>query len=151
MYLFLHCTARDAPNLFLPDINVVLMSRAYYRTQGPGADPGKGAERGQVRPVVSRGGYKIFHKGRLRPAIRNAGGWGGGGGGGVRFRSDTKNGGGGGGGGGVRRFRSDTKSGRGLFSRRGGGALYERAGCNPPPPLDPPLCKFITFAQAEIV
>ena len=32
--LILHCTARDAPNLFPPDINVLLISRVYYyRTQ----------------------------------------------------------------------------------------------------------------------
>ena len=40
----------------------------------------------------SRGGYRIFQKGGLRPAIRKAGG------GAVRFRPDTKKRGGGGGG-----------------------------------------------------
>ena len=78
--------------------------------------------------ALFRGGYRVFQKGGLRPAIRNAekGGWGGVGGGAVRFRPDTKSGGGGvlsasgpirkaegvgGGGGTVRRFRPDTKSG----------------------------------------
>ena len=62
--------------------------------------------------MYGRGRYRIFQKGGLRPAIRNAG-WGG-----VRFRSDTKSGGGGGGGRGegAVRFRPDTKSG-------GGGAV----------------------------
>ena len=59
---------------------------------------------------VCRGGHRIFQKGGLRPAIRNAGGGGGGGGGGVRFRPDTTSVGGGGGGA-VRRFRPDTKAG----------------------------------------
>ena len=112
----------------------------------------------------SRGGYRVFQKGGLRPAIRNAGGGGGGGGCAVRFRPDTKSGVGGGG---AARFRPDTKSGgrgccplqaryekrgegvlsasgpirkagkgEGLFSRRGGVTIYERGGCNPqtPPP-----------------
>ena len=52
----------------------------------------------QGTKTLNRGGYRVFQKGGLRPAIRNAGG-GGGGGGAVRFRPDTKSGGGGGGGG----------------------------------------------------
>ena len=43
MYLFLYSTARDAPNLFPPDINVVLMSRVNYWTQAEA----KVAERGR--------------------------------------------------------------------------------------------------------
>ena len=60
-----------------------------------------------VHIYISRGGYRVFQKGGLRPAIQNAGG-----GGAVRFRPDTKSGGRGGGGGGQR-FRPDTKSGEG--------------------------------------
>ena len=60
-------------------------------------NPRRGTE-----PDVCRGGYSIFQKVGLRPAIRKAGGRGGGGGGGgaVRFRPgpDTKSGGGEGGG-----------------------------------------------------
>ena len=67
-----------------------------------------------------RGGYRIFQKGGLRPAIRKAGG----GGGGVRFRSDTKSGGGVGGG--AVRFRPDTKSGGG----GGGGEGDPQLGTN---------------------
>ena len=106
------------------------------------------------RETALRGGYRVFQKGGLRPAMRNAGG-GGGGGGAVRFRPDTKSGGGG-----AVHLRPDTKSevggggvlsgasgpiqkagkGEGLFSRRGGVTIYERGGCNPQtPPLDPPL------------
>ena len=61
----------------------------------------------------SRGGYRIFQKGGLRPAIRKAGG------GAVRFRPDTKKRGGGGGGGAVS-FRPDTKS------WGGGGAVKQK-------------------------
>ena len=73
--------------------------------------------------LQSRGGYRVFQKGGLRPAIRNAGGWGGWGGGAVRFRPDMKSGGGGGGGllptsgpiqkaggGGAVHFKPDMKS-----------------------------------------
>ena len=62
---------------------------------------------------VGGGGDAVY----LTPAIRKAEVWGGGGGA-------------------VRRFSPDTKSGEwgGLLSRRGGGTLYERGGCNPQPP-----------------
>ena len=72
-----------------------------------------------------------FLKGGLRPAIRNAGG-GGGGGGAFHSRPDTKSGGGGGGG--VLSGASGPIQKAGLFSRRGGVAIYEREGCNPQPP-----------------
>ena len=89
-----------------------------------------------------RGGYRIFQKGGLRSAIRDAGGrGGGGGGGGAHFRSDTKSRG-------VLavHLRPDTKSGGGgpeggtggLLSRRGGGTLYKRGDCNPQTPPPPP-------------
>ena len=62
----------------------------------------------------NRGAYRIFQKGRLRPAVRNAGG--------VSASGPIRKAGGGvgGGGGGAIRFRPDTKSGGGLLSRRGG-------------------------------
>ena len=119
----------------------------------------------QGTKTLNRGGYRVFQKGGLRPAIRNAGG----GGGGVLSASGPIRKAGGGGGGGAVHLRPDTKSGGGmlsgasgpiqnagkgggeggLFSRRGGVTIYERGGCNPqtppppppPPRLDPPLLK----------
>ena len=70
----------------------------------------------QGTKTLNRGGYRVFQKGGLRPAIRNAGG--GGGGGAVRFRPDTKSGGGG-----AVHLRPDTKSGGG-----GGGMLSGASG-----------------------
>ena len=61
----------------------------------------------------TRDGYRVFQKGGLRPAIRNAGGGGGGGGGLSALNPTRKVGPGGGGGGGADRFRPDTKSGGG--------------------------------------
>ena len=80
--------------------------------------------------IHARGGYRVFQKGGLRPAIRNARG-GGGGGGAVRFRPDTKSGEGGGccpfqarykkrGEGVLSAFRPDTKSGGGGGGGGGG-------------------------------
>ena len=99
-----------------------------------------------------RGGYRVFQKGGLRPARRNAGGGGccplqsryekrggGGGGGAVHLRPDTKSGEGGvlsGASGPIQKVGK----GEGLFSRRG--ALpYMKGGVATPktPPLDPPL------------
>ena len=90
---------------------------------------------------------------RFRPDTKSEGG---GGGGAVCFRPDTKNVGGPGGA--AVHLRPDTKSvggeggggccpvlqarykkrGGELFSRRGGGTLYERGGCNPQTPPPPP-------------
>ena len=114
-----------------------------------------------VLVTSSRGGYRIFQKGGLRSAIRNAGPreGGGGGGRGVLFALGPiqKVGGGEGGGGGVlsasglirKAGRGEEgccpalqarykKRGGGLFSRRGGGTLYERGGCNPQTLTPPP-------------
>ena len=79
-----------------------------------------------------RGGYRVFQKGGLRPAIRKAGGGGG-------CWPDTKSGGGGGGVAvlsGASGPIQKAGKGEGLFSRRGGVTIYERGGCNPqtPPP-----------------
>ena len=57
---------------------------------------------GSLGLTTPRGRYRIFQKGGLRPAIRNAGGGGGGwgvGGGGVSASGPIRKGGGGGGGG----------------------------------------------------
>ena len=55
----------------------------------------------QVSPAQIRGGYRVFQKGGLRPAIRNAGGGGGGGGVLSALGPIRKAGGWGGGGGGL--------------------------------------------------
>ena len=98
-----------------------------------------------------RGGYRVFQKGGLRPAIRNAGG---GGGGCCPFKARYEKREGGGGGCAVH-LRPDTKSvgGPALQARykkrgRGRGCLaeegalpYMKGGVATPktPPLDPPL------------
>ena len=68
------------------------------------------------RVATYRGGYRVFQKGGLRPAIRNAGGRGGA----VHLRPDTKSGGGGGGGGGGRccpfKARYEKREGGGVLS-----------------------------------
>ena len=69
----------------------------------------------------------------LRPARYEMQGWSA-----DRIRPDTKSGGGGGGG--AVRLSPIQKVGRGgLLSRKGGGTLNERGGCNPQTPLHPPL------------
>ena len=64
----------------------------------------------QGTKTLNRGGYRVFQKGGLRPAIRNVGG---GGGGGVLSASGPIRKAGGGGGGGAVHLRPDTKSGGG--------------------------------------
>ena len=125
----------------------------------------------QGTKTLNRGGYRVFQKGGLRPAIRNAGGKGGGGG--VLSASGPIRKAGGRGGGGCCPFKARYEKRRGggmlsgasgpiqnagkegggggggggggcLADRRGGVTIYERGGCNPqtlPPRLDPPLLK----------
>ena len=81
----------------------------------------------QGTKTLNRGGYRVFQKGGLRPAIRNAG-RGGGGGGAVRFRPDTKSGGG----------------GCGCLAEEGALPYMKGGVATPKPPpsrLDPPLLK----------
>ena len=81
---------------------------------------------GPTRKARWEGGRVLSASGPIRKAE------GGGGGGGcypLQARYEKREGGIS-----VRRFGPDTKSGEGgLFSRRGGGTLYQRGGCNPPP------------------
>ena len=119
--------------------------------------PPKLKQQWEIRYTELRGGYRVFQKGGLRPAIRLAGGGGGGGGCCPLQARYEKQGDGGGGGGGAVHLRPDTKSGGGggpaLQARykkrgRGRGCLAEE-GALPymkggvatpkPPPLDPPL------------
>ena len=99
-----------------------------------------GAQSGQLSSAggndsgkIVRGGYRIFQKGGLRPAIRNAGGGGGGLSASGPIQKAGGGGGGGGGGEGAVRFRPDTKSG----GAGGGGCCPHKARYENPP--DPPL------------
>ena len=83
----------------------------------------------QGTKTLNRGGYRIFQKGGLRPAIRNAGG---GGGGGCCPALQA-------------RYKMRGRGGGGCLVEEGALPYMKGGGCNPqtppPPRLDPPLLK----------